>query len=121
MSNRKSACYSISPCVVGTATGAWTAGVGSLQILNRQEAATLLTVGVSTIRKWQREGRLPTTKLGTRVGVRAIDVEQFIRENTTVSSHLVIPRKSAYESARGEHRGARRPARPPKELRNETV
>jgi excisionase family DNA binding protein len=95
MSTRNPAGASISAPAVDTATGVWTAGVGELQILTRRQAAKLLTVSVSTIRKWQRENRLPTTRLGTRVGVRAIDVAQFIRENTIVSSPTFARREGS--------------------------
>jgi len=38
-----------------------------------------LGVGQSTLRRWIREGRLPTVRLGRRVLLRPEAVERFVR------------------------------------------
>jgi predicted DNA-binding transcriptional regulator AlpA len=45
-----------------------------------RKAAPLMSVGVSTLRRWDREGILPITKLGPRVmGYPRAELEAFIQ------------------------------------------
>jgi hypothetical protein len=45
-----------------------------------QKAPPIVSVGVSTLRRWDREGILPITKLGPRVmGYPRAELEAFIQ------------------------------------------
>lgn len=57
-------------------------------LVNIEEAANLLRLRPSTIRKWLHEGRLPKIKLGRRTLLRRGDLEEFITKG------LVGTRKS---------------------------
>lgn len=52
------------------------------------EAATLLRVAPSTIRRWSREGDLPAYRLGRRrVALRRLDLSQLIKPVRTDETH----------------------------------
>jgi excisionase family DNA binding protein len=49
------------------------------ELLTRREAATLLKVHTETIKRWQKNGRLPALVLGpTTVRYRRADIERFL-------------------------------------------
>jgi len=48
-------------------------------LLDVLAATRELGVGQSTLRRWIREGRLPTVRLGRRVLLRPEAVERFVR------------------------------------------
>jgi excisionase family DNA binding protein len=52
------------------------------QLLTRNQAARVLNVSVSAIRKWQREGRLAIVKLGSSVRVPMADLKRLIEAHT---------------------------------------
>ena len=54
------------------------------QLIGAKEVANRLQVPVSWVRKWTREGRIHSVRLGKYVRYKTDDLEQFIleRENT---------------------------------------
>jgi len=56
------------------------------QLLTRSEAARLLKVSVSAIRKWQREGRLAVVKLGSSVRIPMADLQRLVDLHTVPAS-----------------------------------
>jgi len=54
----------------------------SIQLLRIQEAAKLLGVSTSTLRKWDNEGKLPAVKISRRGDRRyhSEDIETFLRK-----------------------------------------
>lgn len=60
--------------------------IETVRLLTRAEAAGLLKVSVSAVRKWQREGRLPTVKLGTSVRIPLGELRRFVRDRTVFLS-----------------------------------
>ena len=52
----------------------------SIQLLRIQEAAKLLGVSTSTLRKWDNEGKLPAVKISKRGDrrYRSEDIETFL-------------------------------------------
>jgi excisionase family DNA binding protein len=72
------------------------------QYLTVSQAAKLLSVHPSTIRRWIDQGRLPAYRLGPkRIGVRAVDL-----------AGLVAPRPVRGETGRGVDKGERITVRP---------
>jgi excisionase family DNA binding protein len=61
----------------------------SVQLLTRPEAARLLNVSVSAIRKWQREGRLAVVKLGSSVRVPMADLQRLVAAHTVPAATMV--------------------------------
>ncbi len=54
----------------------------SIQLLRIQEAAKLLGVSTSTLRKWDNEGKLPAVKISKRGDrrYRQQDIEIFLKK-----------------------------------------
>src|SRR5215472_5291112 len=52
-------------------------------LLTRVEAAHLLNVSISAVRKWQREGRLAVVKLGSSVRIPMSDLQRLISTHTS--------------------------------------
>jgi excisionase family DNA binding protein len=72
------------------------------QYLTVSQAAKLLSVHPSTIRRWIDQGRLPAYRLGLkRIGVRAVDL-----------AGLIAPRPAQGERAKGLEREERITVRP---------
>lgn len=67
------------PCVVSFCAAAADAPAGFEKLLTPPEAAALLQVHPVTLRKWAREGRVPSIKLGRKVAFRASDLDLWVR------------------------------------------
>ncbi len=57
-------------------------------LLNVEEAATVLHITVATMRSWILKSRVPYVKLGRRVFLRHSDLEKLIEQS-------VVPAKAA--------------------------
>lgn len=49
------------------------------ELITLKEAASILSISRSTLRRWIAQGRLPCVRLGRLIRVRIADLDAFIR------------------------------------------
>lgn len=52
----------------------------NLQLMTAKEAAEVLKVDPSHVRRMAREGKIPFVKFGKSIRIRQIDLEKFVQE-----------------------------------------
>jgi excisionase family DNA binding protein len=58
------------------------------KLLDAKEAAGLLNISEVALRKWVRQGRVPTTRLGRRTLFDPRALDRFIRSQTTAARQV---------------------------------
>lgn len=49
------------------------------ELISLKEAASILSISLSTIRRWITQGRLPCVRLGRLLRVRVADIDAIVR------------------------------------------